>query len=280
MVSLSSQNTHAGGYFGFSDDRPTLYSTNTADDDLIIDHIELVASPEMSHKPIRTAWAIILAKILYVALCVSAYLVPLFCDSNQCGEDSISLTMYIHGGMWFVLFFLDRYLLAKHNESRMNGYLDFYRKTRNIRRVPFMINSCANAIGVIVLKVLDQHCGKVQCKFLKTTTYIQILVSAECAIAIIVLIVYLVHTVRFNQKKALPDVTQEELMTSFVNSHSSADVGYRNENYIDQVMEKQADMIRYLRQHTENLARRNLALQGEINKMKGMRLEGSINGAF
>ncbi|XP_059142631.1 transmembrane protein 192-like [Physella acuta] len=281
MVSLSNQNT--GSYFGFSDNRSAMYSTNSSDDDLIVDHIELISGPEINHRSIKTTWAIVLAKILYIALTVSAYLVPFFCgEANlKCGEDSISLTLYIHGGMWFILFGLDKYFLMKHNESRLNGYLDFYRTTQNLRRMPFMINSCANAVIVVVMKILDNHCGQDgKCTFLNKIIYIQIVVSVECAMALIFLVIYLVHTVKFNNKKALPDVTQEELMTSFVNSHSSADLGFRNENYKDQVMEKQADMIRYLRQHTETLAKKNLTLQGEINKLKGVRREGSVHGAF
>ena len=82
---------------------------------------------------------------LQVVLGVSAYVVPVLCSWKMCGQDSISLTLYIHGGMWFVLFLLDRSLALKHKESRLNGYLDFYRRTRNIRAVPFHINSCGNS---------------------------------------------------------------------------------------------------------------------------------------
>lgn len=75
---------------------------------------------------------------------ISAYLIPLQCDvkDRACGEDPLSLTMYIHGGMWFILFAVDRYLQHKHDESRLLGYLDFYRQTRNLRRMPLFINSC------------------------------------------------------------------------------------------------------------------------------------------
>ncbi|XP_012945203.1 transmembrane protein 192-like [Aplysia californica] len=279
MVSLANNAGHSGGYFGFSDDRPTINSMGS-DDELIVDHIELVSGHEMVHKPMRTTWAIWLAKILYVLLGVSAYVVPIVCSNCTCGEDPISLTLYIHGGMWFILLLLDRFLHQRHDKSRLQGYLEFYRKTRNIRRLPFMINSCANAIMVVMIKVLDSHCNPDtgRCLFLNKTRYIQILVSIECAVALVVLFVYFAWTVKFNSKKALPDVHQEELMTSFVNT--ATDLGYRNGNEIDQVMEKQADMIRYLRQHSENLARRNLSLTEEVNRLKGVRRDGSINGHF
>lgn len=276
MVSLANSNRHTGGFFGFSDEQATLQSS-ASDDDLIVDHIQLVSGPEMTHHPIRITWALVLAEILYVALGVSAYIVPVFCPDKKCGEDSISLTLYIHGGMWFVLFLLDRIFQHKHNESRLKGYLDFYRRTKKIRGLPFMINSCANAVLVIVVKLLDNLCDDSdKCWIIGKSRFIQIPVTIECLVALVVLTFYLARVVKFNRKKALPDVTQEELMTSFVNSQSCVDVGYRNENYIDEVMEKQADMIRYLRTHAENLARRNLTLTEEISRLKEQR--GNFNG--
>ena len=93
-----------------------------------------------------TGWLLVfhISISLQIALAVSAYVVPELCSLQVCGQDSISLTLYIHGGMWFVLFILDRFLALKHKESRLNGYLDFYRRTQNIRIIPFQINSCGN----------------------------------------------------------------------------------------------------------------------------------------
>ncbi|KAK0050267.1 transmembrane protein 192 [Biomphalaria pfeifferi] len=267
MVSLTTQNSHSGGFFGFSEDHLPNLSTNS-DDDLIVDHIELVSSPHVLYKPIRTTWAIVLNIILYLCLCASAFLVPYFCPNSKCAEDDISLVMYIHGGIWFLLLGLDRYLLAKHNQSRLNGYLQFYRKTKNIRRLPFMINSCANAVVVVLFNGLDRHFH-----FKDDPKYLQILVAVESGIAFIFLIIYFVYTVIFNHSKTPPDVTQEEIMTSFVNSQCYSELGYKNENYIDQVLEKQADMIRYLRQHSETLAKRNLVLQEDLKILRNSRSE-------
>ncbi|RUS72791.1 hypothetical protein EGW08_019451 [Elysia chlorotica] len=276
MVSLGNSR-NSRGYFGFGEDHPTI---NSNDDELIVDHIDLISDHEMKHQPIGTTWAILFMKLLYIGLGVSAYIVPELCSLQVCGQDSISLTLYIHGGMWFVLFIVDRFLALKHRESRLNGYLDFYRRTQKIRSIPFHINSCANAIMVILTKLLDNLCGEPdkKCHVLGKIRYIQILVALECLLALIVLCVYFAKTVKFNRKKALPDVNQDELVTSFSSILSS--IYPRNENYIDQVMEKQADMIRYLKQHTETLARRNLTLTEEIGRIRGLRRDNSIHGHF
>ncbi|CAG5122509.1 unnamed protein product [Candidula unifasciata] len=277
MVSLASNHnaSQPRGFYGFSTDHVGINAAEPDDDDLIVDHIQLISGPETAHKPMNTTWAIVLAKILYIALGVSAYIIPLeYCKNSlpggKCDKEAFSLTQYIHGGMWFVLFALDRYFHLKHEESRLHGYLEFYRKTRNIRRIPVVINSLANAVMVIVVQVLDNYCSEDDgCHKLSKANYVQILVSIECALALISLLIYLVHTVKFNYKKPLPDVAQEGHLSHF--GAAGSDLGYRNEGHDDQVLEKQADMIRYLKQHTEVLAKRNLALTEEIYRLKSQR---------
>ncbi|BFZ25579.1 hypothetical protein BsWGS_28618 [Bradybaena similaris] len=274
MVSLASNAVQPRGSYGFSNDRIGI-NASEPDDDLIVDHIQLISGPETSHKPINTTWAIVLAKILYIALGVSAYIIPMeYCKNSQpsstCDKQAFSLIQYIHGGMWFVLFALDRYFHLKHEENRLHGYLEFYRKTRNIRRIPVLINSLANAVMVILVQVMDNYCMEdASCFKLSKANYVQILVSIECVLALIFLLIYLVHTVKFNHSKPLPDVTQEGHMANF--GAASSDLGYRNESHDDQVLEKQADMIRYLKQHTEALAKRNLSLTEEVYRLKGQR---------
>uniref|UniRef100_A0A0B6ZSY9 Transmembrane protein 192 n=1 Tax=Arion vulgaris TaxID=1028688 RepID=A0A0B6ZSY9_9EUPU len=271
MVSLSNNAAHSRSLYGFSDDHVAINSAQP-DDDLIIDHIELISGPEMVNRPIRTTWAILLAIVIYVGLVISAYIIPLECGNNIssriCGEDPLSLILYIHGGIWFTFFGLDRYFHLKHKKNRLNGYLNFYRKTQNVRRMPILINSCANAVMVVLVKVLDSHCSRDSCSKLSQIQWIQIVISIECSAALIFLMVYLVQTVMFNNKKALPDVTQDELSTGVGTAYSDSDLGFRNESYDDQVMEKQADMIRYLKKHTEMLAKRNLTLTEEIYQLK------------
>ncbi|CAF5215456.1 unnamed protein product, partial [Rotaria magnacalcarata] len=43
------------------------------------------------------------------------------------------------------------------NLSRNDGYLDFYRRTRNLRRTPLIIISAGNAILVAMIKLLEDY---------------------------------------------------------------------------------------------------------------------------
>lgn len=66
-------------------------------------------------------------------------------DNNNKNEgtqiDAVSVACFIHGGLWFILFCFDRYLRYRHYHHRMCGYLEFYRRTRHLRKIPFIANS-------------------------------------------------------------------------------------------------------------------------------------------
>ncbi|CAF1648863.1 unnamed protein product, partial [Didymodactylos carnosus] len=63
-------------------------------------------------------------------------------------------------------------------------------------------------------------------------------------------------TIKFNSQRARPDATQEDLSASFITTQTSAsEIGFRDETYTESVLEKQADMIRYLRERNVYLGR-------------------------
>ncbi|ESO93759.1 hypothetical protein LOTGIDRAFT_104833, partial [Lottia gigantea] len=198
------------------------------------------------------------------------------------GTDPFSIVVYTHGSMWCLLLIFDRFLRYKHHISRLHGYLEFYRKTRHIRRWPFTLNSGANALAVIVVRVLDKFCNaETPCNKITRENYLQILITVEVLLVLPFLILYLVHTIRFNRQKAYPDVSQDEMLNSFIQSQSVAsDIGFKDENYVDQVLEKQADMIRYLKQHNTQLSKRLVTLTSEINVLKNQTQVNSSVGSI
>jgi len=73
--------------------------------------------------------------------------------------------------------------------SRHDGYLDFYRRTRNLRRTPLIVISTGNAILVAMIKLLEDY----QTKILPLQPWhcLAILTSIEVIIILIVLVRYL-----------------------------------------------------------------------------------------
>ena len=71
---------------------------------------------------------------------------------------------------------------------------------------------------------------------------------------------------RFNRLEPTPDVTREEWLTSFTHDSFavSTEVGYtqRGSN-LTELLEKQADLIRYLRDHNVKLSHRMMMLAAQ-----------------
>ncbi|KAK7106384.1 transmembrane protein 192-like isoform X2 [Littorina saxatilis] len=233
MVSLSRNVRQPGGGVTFFSDSLNSYH----DDDPLLESMpvlpqEPVVSRWMAEemkkfRTISTPKAILFAKFLYVCLGLSVYLIPVFCRERQCGQQEVtSLMMYVHGGMWFLLLLVHLYLNHEHQRSLLHGYFSFHLETRTLKRAPLFINSGANAIMVVLSKLLDSVCHKDgHCPFLTKTRYLQILVSLEVVIALVLLLVYLVKTLRFNKAKETPDFLRTATGTQ--TSRSQSQIGYR-----------------------------------------------------
>lgn len=170
----------------------------------------------------------------------------------------------IHVAVWVTAGMFDRLVQWRHQVLRRKGYLKFYRKMRNVRRVPFAVVSIANAVMLLVVALLyfyrvQEH------EHLHSSLYpvyfLYVIVGLELLFALPCLIYYIVRATMFNLAKQPPDVISDTLTGSESPTSSVTAVGFRDGEDLDELLERQADMIRYLQQHNANLGRRILELQ-------------------
>ncbi|XP_073721157.1 transmembrane protein 192 [Misgurnus anguillicaudatus] len=216
-----------------------------------------------------THWAVGVLSFLhvvYVALCV---VITVFCwisdeHSAQCtaalqGIDSKSLVVLGKVALWVFVFIYDRFVQHHHNAVRRRGYLNFYRMTRGMKSLPLLIYSAGNAAMLTVIassSLLDAHVKNLSVYLLLTIICLELLLSIIC------LIKYAVHVVRFNSKKPRPDVNEEE--RSFgCSSDEHTETGFRDGSSLEEVVEKQADLIDYLKHHNTLLNKRILTLSAQ-----------------
>ncbi|XP_060560532.1 transmembrane protein 192-like isoform X2 [Ruditapes philippinarum] len=266
MVSLSEESDRARSHFFEKEEEEDLLTESAT--------LSIDVNTEQTGRTINTTWVIFINIILVLGVWVCIFLLPVLCESNKCGTEPVALILYIIGGVWFLQLLIDRYYRNQHYKIRLCGYLSFYRRTRNIRRMPLIIASAATACLLITCQILSEKCkaGTVKCGPLHKDGYIQIIVSISCAIQIILLVIYSVRTINFNKSGASPDVNQEEMVTSFLQTNSiTTDVGFRDGGLMDQVLERQADMIRYLKQHNEQLSKKIIVLSEENQSLKQRR---------
>ncbi|XP_065902661.1 transmembrane protein 192-like [Dysidea avara] len=190
------------------------------------------------------------------------------CDSSHYNsykpDDLVAYFCIGHTVLWVVISVMDRVIQWRHRIIRKRGYLMFYRKMRNIRRVPFVVVSTVTAVLLVYMSLLYQFkVGSHHCiiDHIKAVHILEVIIGVELLISSSCLVYYIVRTVQFNMAKMLPDVVLETNVGPSSMTVLPPGIGFREGEDMDELLEKQADMIRYLQQHNANLERRLLYLQ-------------------
>lgn len=248
--------------------------TQSTDDDPLIDgpllsQDALESAIKREFQTLPTHWAVGVLSFLhvvYVALCV---VITVFCwisdeHSAQCtaalqGIDSKTLVLLGKVVLWLLVFIYDRFVQHHHSAVRRRGYLEFYRVTRGMKSLPLLIHSAGNAAMLTVIapsSLLDANVKNLSVYLLLTIICLELLLSFIC------LLRYTVHVVRFNSKKPRPDVNEEERSHGCSNDMHT-ETGFRDGSSLEEVVEKQADLIDYLKQHNTLLSKRILTLSAQ-----------------
>jgi len=168
---------------------------------------------------------------------------------------------------------IDQFLHHHHHKSRLQGYLDFYIRTKNIRRAPFYILSVGNAVLMIVVMILHDLCdgGKGCSHTFTKVDYLRGLITLESMVVVCLVVSYMYILRDHNTKALLPDVLREEFTSAVLPSvpHNGI-VGSQGPDQLSEVMERQAEMIRYLHEHTESLCRKIQVLTTQLSQKERM----------
>ncbi|XP_017776297.1 PREDICTED: transmembrane protein 192 isoform X2 [Nicrophorus vespilloides] len=223
-------------------------------------------------KPLRTipifSFQLIASLAIEITAVVFAALHPQ--EAAKCREYFILI--YAHVGLWFLTLILDQIARAKHYSLRMNGYLDFYKKTQVHHRLPLYIVSLWNAV-ILLLQALMQHFYPdnfaekcLEGGLLSPINYFCALMTFEFCLIFGVNINYILRVNTFNNQKPPPDVQREEWNAcSSDQAFSQGEIGYRQlGDKMYDFIEKQADMIRHLKDHNARLGEKLMVLNAQL----------------
>lgn len=274
MVSLSGDRGSGGYFFDREDSGSPGISSQAQEEALANDTASLGLLPETKFHPIRTAWIAILQLILFIAFESLQFILPNEKLMGKNFEDSLSLggtdppfsfLILLHVGLWVVIFICDRVLQYQHHQSQAKGYLEFFRETKELRRIPHAILSLGNAVLLVIYAVMGHDSNKSDRGDLALYNILQIIFTVEFIISVPGILWYLVKVIKFNVRRPLPDAEDSDFLNVYTNNGASSlsVTGYRDNDYLDEVLEKQADMIRYLQQHNTNLGKRLMKLTAQ-----------------
>ncbi|XP_063232087.1 transmembrane protein 192 [Bacillus rossius redtenbacheri] len=181
-------------------------------------------------------------------------------DSRRC--DPYFIILYVQAAHWCISLIIHLHIKNKHNLLRVNGYHEFFRKMYSRSQMPFYIVSMWSAVLLVVAAAGEQASPdfRRQCRsessYLSPAGYLCGVVGAETLALVAAISFYLSRVVRFNRKKPAPDVLRDEWMISLIqNNYGSGEVGYRERSsQLQDLLEKQADVIRSLRDQSARLS--------------------------
>ncbi|XP_071841483.1 transmembrane protein 192-like [Apostichopus japonicus] len=261
MVSLGTDGERQGAYFFDQEVNPG--ETHDDEEVLLVSDVHLVSSGESNSKPIRTVFVAVLQMILIFLFLLIIILFPYVFEKFLHPDDKpekqlrygLAVIVYSQITVFVCLALMERYLHMRHRESLRQGYLEFYRDTQRMKRIPAYTFAAGNAIFLLSLMVtLDLNWGSGQSwsgpRGLPVY-FCQAVGLLECIVASVGSMKYAVKVFKFNKRREQPDVEQEEAVAAAMQpSIHIPDVGFRDTNYVDNLLEKQADLIHYLKQHT------------------------------
>lgn len=268
MVSISNSSGHQGSFSEFAEHdhlHPPIFptTTNGSTESLLLPssttHTISGHSQKYFVKRFPGIWVIVLYIFLLTAFEVLSFVLHDVLHVLILGgiDEPFALLTVLHVGVWLITFVYDRYLHFNHHLLRRYGYLKFFTKTKEIRRVPLGVFSLGNgALLLVVAFTASQHKN-----IISLIRIFQIVASIEVFFSLITIIIYLVYVVNFNKEKKSPDVYHQDVVHGFnEDMYTSPEVGFKDTECLDEILEKQSEMIRYLQQHNTNLGKRIVEL--------------------
>uniref|UniRef100_A0A8C6S4W6 Transmembrane protein 192 n=1 Tax=Neogobius melanostomus TaxID=47308 RepID=A0A8C6S4W6_9GOBI len=244
--------------------------SRSMDEDAMVDGP--LISPDALHSVIRrefqslpTYWHSVLLSMVHVVYVVLSILVAILCILEENNVEQCNNILQPVGGVGAIVFskvFLWGLVLLftvcvkyHHRQARSRGYLKFYRQTHEVIHLPLVLHSGGNTLllWVVVSKIPEG---------LRTYLVLTIL-GVELLVALPCLVYYTVKVVQFNRERAAPDVSHDEHVHNFSVSSLPTETGFREGSSLEEVVDKQADLIEYLKQHNTLLSRRLLNLTAQ-----------------
>lgn len=257
MVSLGT-NYNTGGRF---------FEHSNMDDQLE----PILAEDEENFKPLKTVFPfsfhLLISSIISL---VGIGLAACWKDDKRC--EAYFIMLYLRTAFWLLTYLFDRFIKHRHEQLRLNGYHDFHRATAVHKGIPLCIVSLWNTV-IMTIQTLIQHyygpnfgfhCVQVM---LSPIVYITLFSCVETIIFVAVHGSYIMKVLNFNSLQPAPDAM------ACGGSHSihGGSVGLTQRGAdVAELLEKQADLINYLKDHNDRLNETVWTLNEDVKLLREM----------
>jgi len=256
MVSIGT-NLNTGGRF---------FEISNMDDQFLE---PILAEDEQNFKPLRTVFPFSIH--LFVSSTISlAGIILATCwkDDKRC--EAYFIMLYLRAAFWLFTFIFDHIIKHHHEKLRLNGYHDFYRATSMHKGIPLYIVSLWNTCIMAIQTLMQHYYGPsfgfhcVQVMF-SPIVYISLFSSVETILLLAVHGTYINKVVHFNRLQPAPDA----MTCGGSHSIGVGSVGLTQRGAdVAELLEKQADLINYLKDHNDKLNEKVMLLNVEVKFLR------------
>jgi len=203
-------------------------------------------------RPVPTLWVAILESILMLLFGVLIFYNPF---GVVIQDNPLALRALAHSFIFVVTLLITIYTNYHHDEARADGHLMFYKKVTPLSRAAPITWSIGNALLIVVFAVWPPD--KPKEGILAELNVVRLLSFLELVIVLPCLAIYMYMVYTHNREKPIPEAhIREYQMPTIQNDPDSGGDGYKGE-----LVEKQAEVIRYLKEQKELLSKQILELR-------------------
>jgi len=221
------------------------------------DNVELLDTPILSSNPDNGFKRLKTIPVFSVHLLISTtisltgiILAFVWPPEKRC--EAYFIMLYLRATFWVITLIFDHIVKRHHENLRLNGYHDFYRATNMHKGVPLYIVSLWNSALLAVQALMHYYYGDDFGKhcladYFSPIFYINAFNIVETIILSLVHGSYIAKVHKFNRSAKLPDALRGM-------DNASGSLGLMQPGGgTAELLEKQADLIAYLRDHTQKL---------------------------
>lgn len=209
---------------------------------------------------------------IHLLMSITIFAAGAYFELNWTGDLDCSiyfLLLYVRCLYWGFTYVIDAIISRRHSELRRQGYHDFYhQKILNYKNATLSIVTLWNMIIFLMQTLMEHHYGgefpaHCQRSLWSPTTYVCLFCGVETIVLMFIHGTYIMSVWHFNRVTCLPDALRD-IEQPFIGS-----LGITVENgKVADLLEKQADLIYYLKEQNVNLNRKLLELN-QRNKLRG-----------
>ncbi|KAL0109890.1 hypothetical protein PUN28_013494 [Cardiocondyla obscurior] len=236
----------------------------------------LSSQEENNFQKLNTVWILLIPVSLLMSLQMYGLVYEILWLQYEIIYDTYFIFLYLHCAYWLSVMTIDHIVKAKHYNLRINGYLDFYQSTYQILRTPLFIASLWNVYYLLLAAVLhqthkvdyEQYCRR--SKWFTPLNFVYYPFLLEYLITFLAYVKYIKKVREFNRLRPPPDVTRDEWLSPFTQDSYSGmgEIGYRQRGRnLEELLEKQADFIRYLKAYNMKLNHKIELFAGKLREL-------------